>query len=192
VHCDEGKSNLTTCIFVGIPIIVIQSKKTIRLRTLAVGTVRAGGILEREAGRLFRASRVSAAQFNVLNLLAGNPGGMRGAELAMSLVVDPSSATYLLDQLEQRKLITRQRKEDDRRALQVLLTPAGKRLHAKLATLYQRALEYMVESFEPDELTGAQSFLEKLPEAGVRAIEAVLAEEKPVKTAKAKTRRGRS
>ena len=156
--------------------IVIPSISAIALRALTVETVRAGSILQREAGRLFRAFSVSAAQFNVINLLAGRPGGVRASELALSLVVDPSSTTYILDQLEERGLITRKRDTDDRRALKVLLTAAGKRLHATLIPVYHRALQRMAESFTPEELAGALPFLEKLPTAAVEAIDAVLAE----------------
>lgn len=161
---------------VGIPIIVIPSISAIALRALTVETVRAGSVLQREAGRLFRAFGVSAAQFNVINLLAARPGGMRASELALSLVVDPSSTTYILDQLEERGLLTRKRDTEDRRALKVLLTPAGKRLHARLIPVYHRALQRMAESFSTAELAGALPFLEKLPVAAVEAIDAVLAE----------------
>jgi DNA-binding MarR family transcriptional regulator len=185
------KTGLTGGHLVGIPIIVIPSISAIALRALTVETVKAGSVLQREAGRLFRAFSVSAAQFNVINLLAGRPGGVRASELALSLVVDPSSTTYILDQLEERSLITRKRDTEDRRALNVLLTPSGKRLHAKLIPVYHRALQRMAESFTAEELAGALPFLEKLPAAAVEAIDSVLAESALVRTGKPKkTKRG--
>jgi DNA-binding MarR family transcriptional regulator len=166
--------------------IVIPSISAIALRALTVETVRAGSILQREAGRLFRASKVSAAQFNVINLLAAKPGGVRASELALSLVVDPSSTTYILDQLEERGLVTRKRDTDDRRALKVVLTAAGKRLHAALIPVYHRALQRMADSFTAEELAGALPFLERLPAVAVESIDAVLAEGAPARSGKTK------
>ncbi len=89
--------------------------------------------------------------------------------------------------MEARSLITRKRDTEDRRALNVLLTPSGKRLHAKLIPVYHRALQRMAESFTQEELAGALPFLEKLPAAAVEAIDAVLAETETKRTSKPKT-----
>ena len=173
--------DLTTDVLIGIQTIVNPSISAIALRTLTVEVVRAGSVLQREASRLFRRLGVTAAQFNALNLLAARLDGVRASELALSLVVDPSSTTYILDQLEARGLVARRRDADDRRALKVVLTAAGRRLHAKLVPVYQRALEKMAEAFSEEEISGALPFLEKLPGATVEAIDAILEEAgKPV------------
>lgn len=152
---------------------MIQTFEAIALRTLAVEVVRAGSVLQREAGRLFRSFGVSAAQFNVLNLLAGSPKGLRASEITHSLVVDPSSTTYLLDQLEKRGWAARQPHPADRRALRIVLTPAGKTLHAKLILVYHAALQQMAQAFAPADLTGALPFIEKLPTAAIEAVDQV-------------------
>ena len=154
--------------------IVKPSIAAIALRTLTVEVVRAGSVLQREASRLFRPLGVTAAQFNALNVLAARAEGMRASELAVSLVVDPSSTTYILDQLEQRGLVARKRDAEDRRALKVVLTAAGRRLHGKLVPVYQRALERMAGAFSAEEISGGLPFLEKLPGAAVEAIDAIL------------------
>jgi DNA-binding MarR family transcriptional regulator len=155
---------------------VNPSISAIALRTLAVDVVRAGSILQREAGRLFRGAEISAAQFNVINLVAGHPKGLKAAEIAHSLVVDPSSTTYLLDQLEERGWARRERDPDDRRALRIVLTPAGKALHKKLVVVYHDALQRMSELLEANEIAAALPFLEKLPAAAVEAVDATLAD----------------
>lgn len=167
-------TGLTEGVLVENPTIVIRNVSAIALRTLTVAVVRAGSILQREAGRLFRAFSISAAQFNVIILLADRPKGVRASELAVSLVVDPSSTTYLLDQLEERGLAVRHRDPEDRRALKIVLTSKGRLLHAKLIPIYHQALQRMAESFEPAELARALPFLEKLPAAAVDGVDGVI------------------
>jgi MarR family transcriptional regulator, 2-MHQ and catechol-resistance regulon repressor len=179
-------------LLIGFPTIVIQTVSGIAMRTLAVAVVRAGSVLQREAGRLFRPFGVSAAHFNVINLLAVNPKGLRASEITQSLVVDPSSTTYTLDQLEERGWAARQRDPDDRRALKIVLTPAGKNLHARILPAYHAALQRMTASFDSAELSGALPFLEKLPATAVEAVDTVIAEnERPRSIKRAKMRRAR-
>ena len=171
---------------------MIPTVSAIAMRTLAVAVVRAGGILQREAGRLFRPFGVSAAHFNVLNLLVASPKGLRASEITHSLVVDPSSTTYILDQLEQRGWAARRRDLEDRRALKIVLTPAGKSLHTKILPVYHAALEHMTQAFLSAELTGALPFLEKLPSAAEEAVDAMTAsQEKAVSRTVGKERRVR-
>jgi DNA-binding MarR family transcriptional regulator len=170
---------------------VNPSISAIALRTLAVDVVRAGSVLQREAGRLFRAAEISAGQFNVINLVAGSPRGLKAAEIAHSLVVDPSSTTYLLDQLEDRGWARRERDPDDRRALRVILTPAGKALHKKLVVVYHDALQRMSELLEADEIAAALPFLEKLPAAAVEAVDATLTQSTTSRQSRPAARRGR-
>ncbi|GAA2112751.1 MarR family transcriptional regulator [Actinomadura alba] len=51
-------------------------------------------------------------------------------ELANRLVCEPSNATFVLDRLEQQGLIERRPHPTDRRAKQIVLTPAGQRRRA--------------------------------------------------------------
>jgi DNA-binding MarR family transcriptional regulator len=169
---------------------VIPSASIDVLRPTIVEIVRAGSILQREAGRLFRPFGISAAQFNLINLLAASPRGLRASELATSLVVDPSSATYLLDQLEDRAIAVRQRDPDDRRALRIVLTPSGKKLHAQLAAAYRTALTKIASSFSARELSSLLSILEKLPAAAIATVD-LLEEPAPPSTSKPRAKRRR-
>lgn len=51
-------------------------------------------------------------------------------ELAGRMVCEPSNVTFVLDRLEQQGLIERQPHPKDRRAKQIVLTPAGRRYRA--------------------------------------------------------------
>ncbi len=48
-------------------------------------------------------------------------------ELATRMVCEPSNATFILDRLQEQSLIERQPHPSDRRAKQIVLTPAGRR-----------------------------------------------------------------
>ena len=171
---------------------MIPTVSAIAMRTLSVAVVRAGSVLQREAGRLFRPFGVSAAHFNVLSLLVASPKGLRASEITHSLVVDPSSTTYLLDQLEKRGWAARRRDAEDRRALKIVLTPAGKTLHGKLLPVYHSALQQMTQFFDSTELTGALPFLEQLPVAAEEAVTVILDQQIEAKSPKrAKARRVR-
>jgi DNA-binding MarR family transcriptional regulator len=84
------------------------------------------------ADTLWNASRVfferwdlSPSQFNVLNLLRLNPAGLSQTDLSRQLIMHRSNATGLLDRLERRGLVARRDVAADRRAYNVVLTPAG-------------------------------------------------------------------
>lgn len=51
-------------------------------------------------------------------------------ELATRMSCEPSNATFVLDRLEQQNLIQRRPHPTDRRAKQIVLTPAGRRCRA--------------------------------------------------------------
>ncbi len=91
--------------------------------------------LLRAADTVWDASRVffdrwdlSPSQFNVLNLLRLNPGGLSQTDLSRQLIMHRSNVTGLLDRLEKRGLVARRDVATDRRAYNVVLTPAAARL----------------------------------------------------------------
>jgi DNA-binding MarR family transcriptional regulator len=58
--------------------------------------------------------------------------GLTQAELSRRIGIEMASSTAILDSLESEKLITRVRNADDRRKINVFLTPAGAALEAPL------------------------------------------------------------
>ena len=68
-------------------------------------------------------------------------GPLSRRELAERLCCDPSNVTFLVDRLEQRRLVSRDRAGDDRRVRVVALTPAGVEARDRLiATLAESPL----------------------------------------------------
>lgn len=70
-------------------------------------------------------------------------------ELAARMSCEPSNATFVLDRLEQQDLIRREPHPTDRRAKQIVLTPAGQRRR-------DDALELLGASSPLTSLTGTQ------------------------------------
>ena len=102
--------------------------------------------LLRTADTVWNASRVfferwdlSPSQFNVLNLLRLNPAGLSQTDLSRQLIMHRSNVTGLLDRLERRGLVARRDVAADRRAYNVVLTPAGVRLLRDILPRYYEA-----------------------------------------------------
>ena len=72
-------------------------------------------------------------------------------ELLANLDVDGAQLTRLLDQLEKKELITRQTIENNRRALEIHLTTAGKELTSELKKVLLHEEEVITRGFTPTE-----------------------------------------
>jgi DNA-binding MarR family transcriptional regulator len=83
--------------------------------------------------------------YSVLAILAEAPRQAQ-ASLAETLMLDPSRLVALLDSLEERGLVVRQRDPLDRRRHSVSITPDGKRVLSRLRAMFKELEE---EFFSP-------------------------------------------
>jgi len=97
---------------------------------------------------LWNASRVflsrwdlSPSQFNILNLLRGETAGCTQIELSRQLITHRSNVTGLVDRLAARGLVERRNVPGDRRAFNIVLTTAGKKLMRRIQPHYYQAAE---------------------------------------------------
>ena len=82
---------------------------------------------------VFLRFELTAQQYNTLRLLRGeHPQKLHTLVLAKRLVSRAPDITRLLDRLEERKLISRERPDDNRRVVKVAITPQGMKLLQKL------------------------------------------------------------
>ncbi len=82
---------------------------------------------------LFAGHELTAQQYNALRLLrAEHPGALATLVLASKLVSHAPDITRLVDRLEDRGLVARQRLADNRRVVLVRITEAGMALLKKL------------------------------------------------------------
>jgi DNA-binding MarR family transcriptional regulator len=100
----------------------------------------AAQVFEKAAKRVFSPHGLTAAQFNVLNLLADQPAGLRASDLAASLIVDPSNVTGLLNRMERDGLVEQLENKADRRQRIVGLTSKGRSLWSKSSRDYEKCL----------------------------------------------------
>lgn len=102
---------------------------------------RTAQLLDKKAQRVFTPYGLSAAQFNILNLLSGKKEGLRASDLARFLVVDPSNITGLLRRMTRSGLVADRENGRDRRQHVVALTSKGRALWDKAARDYESCLK---------------------------------------------------
>jgi len=93
---------------------------------------------------------ITASQFQVLHRL-WDGDGILTSTLTRDICSDGGTITGLLDRLEAKGLIRRERSADDRRAVQVFLTPAGRALQAPLMQVLTALNEQALEGFQARE-----------------------------------------
>lgn len=82
--------------------------------------------------QLLKVEDLSPAQYNVLRILRGAPEGLTCGEIGNRLVTRDPDITRLLDRLEKRGLIARQRGGEDRRVVLTRIEQDGLELLARL------------------------------------------------------------
>ncbi|MBL9186102.1 MAG: MarR family transcriptional regulator [Opitutaceae bacterium] len=122
----------------------------------------------RASQRLFRPLGLTAAQYNVLNLLAAQPDGITQRELGDLLVVDRSNVTGLLDRMGASGWVRRADDPEDRRAYRVRLTPAGRTLWSKAEPRYRAVAAQVVGGLGAAERTLCLEALRQMEQAAVR------------------------
>jgi MarR family transcriptional regulator, organic hydroperoxide resistance regulator len=91
-----------------------------------VALVKAADTLALQAEQLLKASGLSATQYNVLRILRGaEPAGLACRAIGDRMISHDPDITRLLDRMEKRGLISRERQTDDRRVVKARITPAG-------------------------------------------------------------------
>jgi DNA-binding MarR family transcriptional regulator len=91
-----------------------------------VALLRAADSLGQEAEQMLKAAGLSGAQYNVLRILRGaEPAGLACRGIGDRMISHDPDMTRLLDRMEKRGLITRERQTDDRRVVKTRITPQG-------------------------------------------------------------------
>jgi len=104
------------------PIAPLEERTFLVLLKLADG-------LSQECEQLIKAAGLTAAQYNVLRILRGaRPQGLACTSISERMISHDPDMTRLLDRLEKRGLITRERQKDDRRVVRTHITEQGMHL----------------------------------------------------------------
>lgn len=99
--------------------------------TMWVKLARAFSVFNRKTEEQIRSFGLTQAQFGALECL-GHKGTQTLGELCKKQLVSGGNMTVVIDNLEREGLVERVRSTEDRRAIQVHLTPKGKALFEKV------------------------------------------------------------
>lgn len=91
-----------------------------------------------------------------------NCGQSTVAGLARDLQLDPGATTRLLDRLEGKGLLRRERSTSDRRVVHVALTPEGQAIASQVPEVLCRVLNRHLSGFTHDEWMLLRSLLERI------------------------------
>jgi DNA-binding MarR family transcriptional regulator len=91
-----------------------------------VNIMRTAQVLMRKEAEFFKGYELTPSQFNVLRILRGaEPDGLICREISERMIAFDPDMTKLLDRLESRGYITRDRQQKDRRVITVRITEDG-------------------------------------------------------------------
>lgn len=91
-----------------------------------INIIRTAGVLMRKHTEFLKDYELTPSQFNVLRILRGaEPDGLICREIGERMVAFDPDVTKLLDRLEARNLIGRERQQKDRRVIIVRISEAG-------------------------------------------------------------------
>src|SRR6266852_9807595 len=104
--------------------------------------------LAQQAEQVLKSSGLTGAQYNVLRILRGaEPDGLACSSIGERMISHDPDMTRLLDRMEKRDLITRQRQTDDRRVVKTRITPQAlsllKTLDQPVHELHKRQFRHM-------------------------------------------------
>jgi DNA-binding MarR family transcriptional regulator len=116
-----------------------------------VALLQTADTLSQDAEQLVKAAGLTGAQYNVLRILRGaEPEGLPCSGIGDRMISHDPDITRLLDRMENRGLITRERQTDDRRVVKTRITPQGlsllKTLDQPMRDLHKRQFRHMRNS----------------------------------------------
>src|SRR5258706_1228006 len=95
--------------------------------------------LSQQAEQLVKDSGLTGTQYNVLRILRGaEPAGLPCKGIGDRMISHDPDMTRLLDRMEKRGLITRDRQTDDRRVIKTRITAQGLDILKKIDTPIQK------------------------------------------------------
>jgi DNA-binding MarR family transcriptional regulator len=105
--------------------------------------------LSQQAEQLMKEHSLTGTQYNVLRILRGaEPAGLPCKGISDRMISHDPDMTRLLDRMEKRGLITRERQVNDRRVVRTRITAAGldilKKLDAPVQELHRRQFRTLV------------------------------------------------
>jgi DNA-binding MarR family transcriptional regulator len=113
-----------------------------------VALLKTADSLGQDAEQLLKSAGLTGAQYNVLRILRGaGPSGLHCSGIGDRMISHDPDMTRLLDRMEKRGLISRERQTDDRRVIKTRVTSHGldllKTLDQPVRELHKRQFRHM-------------------------------------------------
>jgi MarR family multiple antibiotic resistance transcriptional regulator len=108
---------------------------------------------------------LTGAQFSVLKNVAEGTAAT-AADLCRTMHYDTGSMTRMLDRLEEKAVLRRERCTKDRRVVFLRMTATGKELLPQLRSAAVRVLSRHLAGFSPEEVDNLKQYLDRMIENG--------------------------
>jgi DNA-binding MarR family transcriptional regulator len=129
----------------------------------AVGLLRTADVLRRAIGVATTSEDLTPQQYNVLRILRGaGPAGLPTLEIGVRMIEQAPGVTRLLDRLEAKKLVRRERCLHDRRQVLCYITDEGLTLLATLDEPVRKADEAVMSGLTKTEMKMLIELLDKV------------------------------
>lgn len=107
---------------------------------------------------------ISAAQFIVIATLALSDSAKSSSDLCKGISYDAGAMTRMLDRLEGKGLIHRNRRPDDRRVVYIELTEEGRRAFPRMKVISMSVVNRFLNGFSQTEARQLEGFLSRMLE----------------------------
>jgi DNA-binding MarR family transcriptional regulator len=136
-----------------------------KAQEVAVGLMRTADVLRRLVGSIVEPQGITLQQYNVLRILRGaGKDGLPTLDIAERMIETAPGITRLIDRLETKKLVTRERCPTDRRQVFCRITKSGLTLLDKLDAPMIEAADSALGHLKKHELASLIDLLDRTRE----------------------------
>jgi DNA-binding MarR family transcriptional regulator len=154
-----------------VPVTKVQKRPASSLETrVFVALLIAADRLSQQAEQLMKEHSLTGTQYNVLRILRGaEPAGLPCKGIGDRMISHDPDMTRLLDRMEKRGLITRERQVNDRRVVRTRITGNGldilKKLDAPVLELHRRQFRNLAAARLKNLATALEEVIPQTPDS---------------------------
>jgi DNA-binding MarR family transcriptional regulator len=145
----------------------IQQSKPFRTphQEAAIALLRTADVVRRRIAAVIEPAGITGQQYNVLRIVRGaGEAGIPTLDIAKRMIERTPGITRLLDRLENRQLVRRERCPSDRRQVLCWITPAGLEVIAQLEKPVTQADKEVIQGLDVAELRHLIDYLDRIRE----------------------------
>lgn len=141
-------------------------------QAVVLGILRANDLFQYRFAQLFREFGLTQPQYNVLRILRGEGTPLPCLEIANRMIAIVPAITGLIDKLEKKELVKRNRCKVDRRVWYVSLTTSGKRLLSKMDEPVMELYEQLCKGLSKQNCQHLIELLERARDSAESSVDA--------------------